>query len=160
VVTLNKNPHLRRFSLFQGLDSHELERVGRLCGSRSFAVGEICQSEGRVSDRVHFIVSGKIGALLQVPGDSPGAAQIVVDTLGPGDLFGWSALIKGSAWSTLRVLERTEALYAEADELLALCQADHHLGFILMRNLAALAAQRLRLHRVSILKSIIAIKGD
>ena len=83
----------------------------------------------------------------------------MIDTLSPGELFGWPALIKGTPWSTLKVIDQTEVFYIDADDLISLCESDYHLGYILMKNLAALISSRLRRNRMSILNCIVAMKG-
>jgi CRP-like cAMP-binding protein len=159
MVTLNKIDTLRKVRFFHGLDDGELRKLGNLCSTRSFAVGEICQSEGQNCNRIHFIVSGRVGAVLHIPNHSCSSSEIMIDILGPGELFGWSALIKGTPWSTLKVIDQTEVLYVDADELVSLCETDYHLGYILMKNLASLISSRLRRNRMSMLNAIVAMKG-
>jgi CRP/FNR family cyclic AMP-dependent transcriptional regulator len=151
---------LRKIRFFHGLDDAELNKLAKLGQNRSFAVGEICQSEGQNSNRIHFILSGRVGAVLHIPNYSYSRSEIMVDTLGPGELFGWSALIKGTPWSTLKVIDQTEVFYIDADELLSLCETNYHLGYILMKNLASLISSRLRRNRMSMLNAIVAMKGE
>jgi CRP/FNR family cyclic AMP-dependent transcriptional regulator len=153
------NDQLKKISLLRGLDESELSFISRFCESKSFGVGEICQVEGQSSNRINFIVKGKVGAVVRIPNISYSNSEIVLDTLGVGDVFGWSALIKGTTWSNLKALEPTEVLYAGANEMIKLCEENNHLGYILMRNLAGLIASRLRRNRMATLNAIVAIKG-
>jgi CRP/FNR family cyclic AMP-dependent transcriptional regulator len=156
----SKIESLRKIRFFHGLNDAELTTLGNLCRNRSFGVGEICQTEGQNPYRIHFILSGKVGAVLQIPNYSHSGSEIIIDILSPGELFGWSALIKGTPWSKLKVIDQTEVFYIDADDLIALCESNCHLGYILMKNLAALISSRLRHNRMSILNSIVAMKGE
>jgi CRP-like cAMP-binding protein len=160
MVTLSKIDSLRKIHFFYGLEDGELSKLGSLCQNRSFAVGEVCQCEGQNSNWIHFIVSGRVGAVLHIPSYSYSSSEIMIDTLGPGELFGWSALIKGTPWSTLKVIDQTEVFYLDANDMLSLCESNYHLGYILMKNLAALISSRLRRNRMSMLNSIVGMKGE
>ncbi len=160
LVTRERVQALRNNHFFQGLNDSEFATLGKVCQRRLFAAGEICQSEGQHSGRIHFILSGRVGALLHVPNYSLSSGEILIDALGPGEVFGWSALIKGATWPTLKVVDQTETFFLDADELLALCEINYHLGFVLMRNLATLVASRLRRSRLSTCNAILAMKGD
>jgi CRP-like cAMP-binding protein len=153
------NEILKKINFFRGLDDSELNMVSTLCKEKTYAAGEICQTEGQSANRVHFILKGKVGAVIHIPNISYSNSEIILDTLGMGDVFGWSALIKGSPWSTLKVLEPTEVVFISSEELISLCENNNHLGYILMKNLAVLISSRLRRNRMSTLNAIVAIKG-
>jgi CRP/FNR family transcriptional regulator, cyclic AMP receptor protein len=156
----NVNEELRRFSFLSHLDEQELAQIADLCHQHSFAVGETCQVEGQVPERVNLILKGRVGAVIRIPNlISSTNNEIVMDSLPAGEAFGWTALIRQTPWSSLKVLEPTEVLYLNVDELLNLCENNHHIGYILMRNLAALITSRLRRNRMSTLNAIVAIKG-
>jgi CRP/FNR family cyclic AMP-dependent transcriptional regulator len=153
------NDQLKKIGLLRGLDESELSMISSLCEPKSFAPGDICQVEGQSSTRINFIVKGKVGAVVRIPNISYSNSEIVLDTLGVGDVFGWSALIKGTTWSNLKALEPTEVLHVSANEMIKLCENNNHLGYVLMKNLAGLVASRLRRNRMATLNAIVAIKG-
>ena len=159
MVVRNKGEMLKSIHFFRGLDDAELEEVARLCGEHSYNTGELCQSEGQATNRVNIILSGRVGAVIHIPNVSYCSSEIILNTLHAGDIFGWSALIKGTPWSTLRVLEPTKVLYLDADELIDLCEKNNHLGYILMKNLSMMIASSLRRNRMSLLNALVAIRG-
>jgi CRP-like cAMP-binding protein len=159
MVTRNRFEALHRLGAFQGLSDVELASLEEICHNRSLAAGEICQAAGQSSNRMNFILSGRIGAVLHVPNYSVTCSEILTDTLGPGDIFGWSALIKETPWSTLKVVDRTEVLYIDPVELLSLCEKNNHLGYMFMKNLAGIISSRLRRHRICLLNSMLAMRG-
>ncbi len=155
-----QNEILKKVSLFKGLDDGELIHINSLCNKRSYTVGELCQTEGQAVNRINIILEGRVGAVIHIPNMTYSSNEIILDTLHSGDVFGWSALIKGTPWSNLRVLVPTEVLYINADELINLCENNTRIGFITMKNLAALIASRLRRNRMTTLNTIVAIKGE
>jgi CRP-like cAMP-binding protein len=159
MVIETNNELLKKINFFRGLDDSELNMVSSLCKERKYAVGEICQTEGQSTNTVHFIITGKVGAVVHIANLSYSNSEIILDTLGVGDVFGWSALIKGTPWSTLKVLEPTDVIYIDSERLINLCEKNTHLGYILMKNLASLIASRLRRNRMSTLNALVAIKG-
>jgi CRP-like cAMP-binding protein len=156
----NRTEATRRIGFFQGLDESEIALVTDICKERSYGVGELCQIEGQPANQVHFILSGRVGTVVHIPNVTYISSEIILDTLHDGDAFGWSSLIQGTPWSTLRVLEPTDALYVNSNDLIKLCEKNSHIGYILMRNLSSLIASRLRRNRTSILNAIVAIRGD
>ena len=150
---------LKKTSLFRGLSDEELAQIAKLCGVRTYAGEELCQAEGQPADQVHFIAKGRIGVEFHIPNIAYGSKKIILDTLGPGDIFGWSALLKGTPWSTLRTVEPTEAVYISANDLLNLCESNYHTGYVVMKNLALVITSRLRRNRMATLNAIVAIKG-
>jgi CRP/FNR family cyclic AMP-dependent transcriptional regulator len=160
MVTKITNEMLKDISLFKGLDDTELAQVAGLCTGHSYATGEICQTEGQPTKRINMIIKGRVGVVMHLPNITYCCSQIIMDTFIKGEVFGWSALLQGTPWSTLRVLVPTDVLYINVDDLVNLCETNHHVGYIMMRNLASLVASRFRRNRMSILNAIVAIRGE
>jgi CRP/FNR family cyclic AMP-dependent transcriptional regulator len=156
----HKYEDLKIIGLFQGLDDAEIKQVANLCEERSFGAGELCQTEGQPSSQLRLITQGRVGTVVRIPSVTYMGNELILDTLCPGDAFGWSALIKGTPWSTLRALEPTNVMCIDADDFLKLCETNNHIGFILMRNLVSLVASRLKRNRMSILNTIVAMRSE
>ena len=160
MVVANRTEAILRIGFFKGLSESEINQVTDICRERSFNTGELCQVEGQAANRVNFILSGRVGTVIHIPNVNYISSEIILDTLHDGEAFGWSSLIQGTPWSTLRVLEPADVLYVNSEDLISLCQRNTHIGYILMRNLSALIASRLRRNRMSILNAIVAIRGE
>ncbi|MDP2916516.1 MAG: cyclic nucleotide-binding domain-containing protein [Dehalococcoidia bacterium] len=150
---------LKKVSLFRGLSEEELDQIAKLCSFRGYEGGALCQFEGQMADQIHFIHKGKVGVEFHIPNIAYGCKDIVLDTLGIGDIFGWSALLKGTPWATLRTIEPTEVIHISAPDLLGLCNSNNHIGYVVMKNLATIITSRLRRNRVATLNAIVAIRG-
>jgi CRP-like cAMP-binding protein len=115
--------------------------------------------EGQVPHEVNFITRGKLGVEFRIPNIAYGPKEIILDTLGIGDVFGWSGLLKENPWSTLKAIEPTDVIYVSVDDLLKLFNDNNHIGLIVIKNLAGIITSGLRRTRQATLNAIVAIKG-
>jgi CRP/FNR family cyclic AMP-dependent transcriptional regulator len=72
------------------------------------------------------------------------ASQISVDTARPGNVFGWSALTgrrRRTVTATCSLPTRVAAIPAR--DLIAMCEGNHTLGYVLMRRLVDIIMKRL-----------------
>jgi CRP-like cAMP-binding protein len=160
MLVQNKTEAIKSIHFFSGLAESELDRIAAMCKEQSLDAGEILQEEGKTDNQVHLILAGKIARVVHVPNVTYLKSEIILDVLRDGDVYGWSCLLNNSSTSTLRVLDPTKILNLNAPALLELCEKEHHIGFIVMRNLSTLIASKLRRNRMSILNAIVAIKGE
>jgi CRP/FNR family transcriptional regulator, cyclic AMP receptor protein len=158
MVTMTKNQDLKSIYFLRGLNDEEIAKISPLCREEIMDVGTLCQNEGVPVTRVNFIVKGKIGVEFHVPGFIQSNNDFILYTLDEGGVYGWSALIKDTPWSSMRVLETTTVWSISAQDLLDLCERDNHIGYVLMKNLSALVSSRLRRNRMATLNAIAAIR--
>jgi CRP-like cAMP-binding protein len=71
--------------------------------------------------------------------------EIIVDTVAPGQVFGWSSLVgPGKRTVSAKCSAASRVISIPADELKAMFDKDHTLGYIVMRRLSDIIAKRLR----------------
>lgn len=94
---------LRRLDLFEGLNEAQIERLAQLMRDRSCHVGDevVVRPSG---DRLYLVKKGRVEVL---------NGNVAVATLGPGQLFGTSALF-GAAATQQRVIALDEVIVCEA----------------------------------------------
>ncbi len=142
---------LERSELFAGLTPDEIERVAALRREVEYQSGEEIVREGEASDEIYVIREGMVEVLVSegtVP-DIPGPPQMrSIVHLGPGQTFGEMALVdRGARSATIRcVQDGTRLTILPRDELLALCDSEPRIGYVLMRNVASDLSFKLR-HR-------------
>jgi CRP-like cAMP-binding protein len=114
----------------------------------SFPAGARLFEEHRRADRFWVLRSGGVQLELHIPGRSPA----VVETLGSGELVGWSWLFPPYLW-TLGAQTRTpvHALEFDAARVRDLCEADPAFGYALVLRCAAVVGDRLRTTRARLL---------
>ena len=115
--------------------------VGLLAGQRLF-------SEGGKADRFWLLVSGLVALDVHVPG----RGRVPLETLGPGQLLGWSWLDPPYRWHFGAVTrEQTEALEFDAAAVRERCDADPGFGYALVRRFVPVLVDRLQATRVRLL---------
>jgi CRP-like cAMP-binding protein len=93
--------------------------------------------------RFYLLKTGKV--VLECDGEGE---PTVIQTLGPGDVLGWSWLFPPFTWHFLaRALQPTRAIALDGAPLLVLCNRDPHFGFELMKRVSQVVIQRLQAAR-------------
>lgn len=134
--------------VFAGLPPRELALIAG-CGmnERHDAGAELFRTGGP-ADRFYLVRAGTLA--LEV--DAPGRGALVIETLHPGDVAGWSWLFEPFRWHLDgRATEPLAVVAFDGACLRGKCDSDHELGYQLMRRFAATAAQRLQATRLQLL---------
>lgn len=130
---------LAQVSLFEGLPEAELAQLAGAASRRLLDDGATLFRQGEPATTLHVVVSG--GLILRA--DS-GPRSVIVDSLAPGDLVGWSAMRGGATTlSTARAVGRTEVLAIPVDPIVALAAGGSAMAEVLLRRIVALAAAHL-----------------
>lgn len=113
-----------------------------------FTAGEIILQQGQEADTFYLIREGKVA--LEVV--APGHGSLTIETLGSGEMLGWSWLIPPYLWEfDARAVEMTRAIALDGKCLRGKCEADHELGYELMKEVAFTLGQRLDATRLRLL---------
>ena len=106
-----------------------------------FEKGQIIFREGDMANRFYLIESGKV--LLE---SSEGLGNpVIIDTIGSGDLLGWSWMFPPYTWQfTARTVEPTAAIFFYGTILREYCEKDHSLGYELLKRMSAVMVKRLQ----------------
>jgi len=141
-------PILARHLFFQDLDARHLALLVGCAGNVRFPAGAFLFRAGQEADRFFLIREGRV-AIEIAP---PGAAAHTVQTVGAGDVLGWSWLIPPYHWKfDARAVEDTRALALDGKCLRTKCEADHDLGYELLKRFAQIMEERLQATRLQLL---------
>jgi CRP/FNR family transcriptional regulator, cyclic AMP receptor protein len=139
---------LAGFGIFAGLSAAELELVASTAGTVRFETGQRVFHEDTPASGCWLIHDGCVALDLMIPG----RGQIVVQTLGPGDVLGWSWLLPPYQWHFgAAALRPTTATELDTDQLRALADQDPRFGYALTLSLFQACAQRLQATRARLL---------
>lgn len=132
---------LAEHAFFKGMEPDHLSFIAG-CGSNArFEEGEYIFHEGEPANLFFLIRHGKVTLETFVPGRGP----LVIQTIGEGDVLGWSWLVPPYRWAfDARALELTRAVALDGACLRAKCQEDNRLGYELMQRVAHIITQRLQ----------------
>jgi CRP/FNR family cyclic AMP-dependent transcriptional regulator len=137
---------LKTVELFEGVSPEELEAISKICSERTYQAGDIITEQGRTGDELFIIFDGFVEVLRS--GVTPETPPRTVVNLGRGQIFGEMALVdRGPRSASIRaVSDKTVVQVIHRDDFERLCEDNHHLGYIVMRNIAADLSFKLR-HR-------------
>jgi CRP-like cAMP-binding protein len=131
---------LTQHAFLAGLDRRFLRQLAGLASGKSFKVQQMIFHEGGQANELYLIVKGKVAietALL-------GCDAVQVQTLGEGEVLGWSWLLPPYQWHySARAVEPTQAIALDGAALRTLCERDHDLGYEMMKRFALVIVQRL-----------------
>ncbi len=114
-----------------------------------FPAGELIFHAGETANRFYLIESGRV--LLESGDDTP----VVIDTIGAGDLLGWSWIFPPYTWHfTARTTEPTTAIFFYGTILRECCEKDPGLGYELFKRMSEVMIKRLQQARTRLIESM------
>lgn len=125
-------PELRGEPLFQALDDAALARLAGLVSPAEFAAGAYILRTGGEARAMYLLREGRV----VLEARQPARPIEPVETLGPGDVLGFSWMYPSGRWLfDARAATPVEALAFDAPALRALMDADPRLGYLLLSEL-------------------------
>jgi CRP/FNR family transcriptional regulator, cyclic AMP receptor protein len=104
--------------------------------------------DGGNATRFWLIQSGHVSLDLHVPGEGP----VVVETIGMGELLGWSWLFPPYQWAFGAVAAAAVGAFEfDAPVVRERCADDHELGYELNRRITRVLAHRLQATRIRLI---------
>jgi CRP/FNR family transcriptional regulator, cyclic AMP receptor protein len=139
---------VREHPFFAGLDEAFLELVVGCAKNVRFEIGTYLFREGGQADQLYLIREGRVA--LEIA--APGAGSVVFQTVGAGEIVGISWLIPPYRWTyDGRAVERVRAIAMDGRCLRDKCEADHSLGYDVMKRIVPILVQRLQATRLQVL---------
>jgi CRP/FNR family transcriptional regulator, cyclic AMP receptor protein len=109
-----------------------------------FNKGQTILREGEMANRFYLIESGKV----VLESDDRLGEPVIVETIGAGDLLGWSWMFPPYVWHfTARAIEQTEAIFFYGTILREYCERDPSLGYELFKRMTPVMMKRLQAAR-------------
>jgi CRP-like cAMP-binding protein len=139
---------LARVRVLAGLPTDHLDRLAALAATVRYSTGHRLFREGQPADRCWLVTSGRVALDVLVPPKG----MVVLHTLGPGDLVGWSWLTPPYRWHFgARALTAVTGYVLDAGRLRDLADAEPEFGYPLALRLCGLLIDRLQLTRPRVL---------
>ncbi|RPJ46875.1 MAG: cyclic nucleotide-binding domain-containing protein [Candidatus Latescibacterota bacterium] len=130
---------LRYYPYFAGVSNESLKAVAAIGEEETVGAGKTVFKEGDPARSLYLVVSGQVEITLELGN----GRSVVVDTVVPGDLTGWSAFIEPYRLRATAIARRESKLIAiDAEKLRKLCDEDNALGYRLMRQIAGALSHR------------------
>jgi len=131
-----------------GINRVQLALLNDCAMATDFKNGETILRKGEFANRFYLIESGKVVLeSLDASGE-----PLVIETIGSGDLLGWSWMFPPYTWQfTARAVEPTAAIFFYGTILREYCEKDHSLGYELLKRMNAVMVKRLQAARKNML---------
>jgi CRP/FNR family cyclic AMP-dependent transcriptional regulator len=144
---------LKKVEIFRGLSLTQLESLAQISEEKKYRGGETVFTERSTGNELYIIKKGKVCIELGLKG-KPDTATI--QRLSVGQIFGELALVDKRSRSATVICENDcEIITIDRDKLDELFERDTHLGYIIMKNLAQLLAERLRRTDLMLVASVL-----
>jgi CRP/FNR family transcriptional regulator, cyclic AMP receptor protein len=133
---------------FHGMPTDHLGRLATAARHLHVPAGHRFFEEGEPADRFWLILAGRVVLDLH----APGRGGLIIESLGPGSVLGWSWLFPPYEWRFgAAAVEPVRAIVFAAEAVRIMCAADPALGYDLTRRFAAIMLDRLQSTRLRLL---------
>jgi CRP/FNR family transcriptional regulator, cyclic AMP receptor protein len=133
---------------FEGLDPRHLTVLVGCASNVRFDDAHFLFRAGDESNQFFLLRGGMVALEIAPPGRTP----LVVETLSEGDILGWSWLVPPyHRMFDARAVGPVSAVALDGHCLRAKCEADHDLGYELLKRVAHIMEQRLQATRLQLL---------
>jgi CRP/FNR family transcriptional regulator, cyclic AMP receptor protein len=139
---------IREHPFFHGMQDSFCDLVCGCAKNTRFAAGQYLFHEGEPADWFYLIRHGRVALEISAPGRGTATFQ----TVPQGEVVGVSWLIPPYRWTyDARAIDNTRAIAINAACLRRKCEADHDLGYDMMKRFMPVLIQRLQATRLQIL---------
>lgn len=131
---------LSRHPFFQDFEQSHLAAIAACANTAIFDAGTFLFREGEPASAFFAIQRGRVAIASVTPHEGP----VTIQTVGDGDLLGWSWLVAPYRWHFgARAIEPTSVVAFNAACVRQQLEIDHRLGYLMMRRFAQVMASRL-----------------
>lgn len=127
--------------LLKGLAPDEVEVFLGFCQEKQYRDRTVLFREMTDASTLYLLVEGEVDLKFSLPADK---GEALLATRKPGDAIGWSSLVPPHQYTFSGVCRgAVTVLQIERQAMQTLFSTNCHLGYIFMRNIAELSADRL-----------------
>jgi CRP-like cAMP-binding protein len=139
---------LAEHSFFKDLPRPYLDLIAGCGRNMVFKPGKYLAREGDAADSFFIVRAGKVA----IQTHAPGSKDLVLETLGSGEVIGWSWLVPPYKWVfEVQAVEEAHVVSLDGKCLREKAEKENTLGYLLMKKFAVVLAERLRATRFQLL---------
>lgn len=126
------------------MEARHLKIMAESAMQSSFDAGESVFREGDVANRFYLIQEGSVALESRSRGRDP----IHIQTIGEGDVLGWSWLFPPYLWHfDARAIDPVKVVFIYGSRLREHCEEDHEFGYELVKRMSEVMMRRLQATR-------------
>ena len=140
---------IRRFPFFSGFTMDQLVALAMTAEEITVPKDYYFLHEGDEVNYMHLVLEGEIALVITLPQKDK---EIIVNTLGIGDLFGWSALVPPhSATAGVKAITPSRVVVFDGQQLRQRFENECEFGYLMMVKIAQVIRERLNALRIETL---------
>ena len=141
-------PLLGGHALFRDLPADAVATVVGCAQNVAFSAGQLLLAEGDEATTLYLVRRGQVAIEVH----APGRGGIVVQTLGPGSVVGWSWLVPPYRWFfDARAMTDVGAVAVDGACLRAKAESQPAFGYALLTRVSGMLLERLQATRTQLL---------
>lgn len=149
---MNQPSHVRSViaahPFVQGLSDRIVDALAEMADLVEMSAGSWIALQGKPAHAFHLVTEGRCAIEVATPHRAP----LVIATVHPGDVLGWSWMFPPHRWHfDVLAIDTVRTIAIDGDALRNACATDHELGYEITRRLAGVVASRLEATRLQLL---------
>lgn len=144
---------LKKSEAFNLLEEPECKAVAELAEERTVHKGSILGKEGDKGNEFYLVVEGQLELSVNAALTEP--APVIIATVGPGQISGWSSMYKeGKLTATIKTSKDSKLLVWNAFKLHEFLLRNCGMGYRILQEILAVVARRLVDTRVALMSCV------
>lgn len=140
---------IRRFPIFSGLSMDQIVALSKSAEEIEVGRDHYFHHEGEELKSMFLLLDGEVAIVSKLPERE---REIVLTTIGTGDIFGWSAFVPPyAATGGAKAVVPCHVVVFNAVELRKEFEADCEFGYLMMQKIAMIIRERLNVLRIETL---------
>lgn len=132
---------IRRYPYFSGMSMERINLLANIAEEIEYEQDQYFHHEGEAIDKIYIIVKGEVSLVTSLPQQDK---EVVINTLGAGDVFGWTSLLPPyTAGSGAKSVTNCKLVEFSASELRSKFEEDFQFGYLMMTKIAQIIRERL-----------------
>ncbi len=144
---------LRRYPFFGELDASQLKAIAMISEEVSYAKDAVLLEEGQSANTIYLLMDGEVDLYYRSEKEKEHGTrkELLAGVIDSGDVFAISGLIEPYIYTaTVRAARNSHVIKIDAAALRALMGQKCEMGYVLMRQIAKAAMERLKYTRVQL----------
>ena len=132
---------IRRYPFFAGLSMDQMNTLARAADEEKVEAGHFFLREGGEVPYLYLVLEGTANVLIELPTKD---REIIVSTIGPGEVFAWSALVPPhKATASVKATVPCRVVAVDCRKLLEAFKEDYQFGYVMMTKAAQVTRDRI-----------------
>ena len=132
---------IRRYPYFSGISIERINMLANIAEEIECEKGQYFHNEGEEIDKVYILVEGEVSLVTSLPQQDK---EVVINTLGTGDVFGWTSLLPPyTAGAGAKTITDCKLVEFSASKLRTKFEDDYQFGYLMMIKIAQIIRERL-----------------